>query len=307
MPIGLFKQFYAFHSMRCVLNAVARTSLILPFLLISRVPVLAQPFIDIASVYYFQSRPEFLYQNMQHQSTTAGISINVPLKLKTDVLLLSPAAEQIRFHHDGFDERKDFQLISLNMSYHLQWKDLRHKSSLVFIGRNFSESDVGPSKLSQQFGIALLHSIKKNKNLCLKFGGYYNSEFFGPYFLPLLGLEWHLRNGLILHGVLPGSMNLEWKLHDRVRTGILFRSLTNSILIEKDKYLRQYENQFRLFADVYASKSHVLFFEAGHSVFRKYKTGEKGTRTDAIAIQFPDGTQWKIGYAFRIRTEAGND
>jgi hypothetical protein len=64
------------------------------------------------------------------------------------------------------------------------------------------------------------------------------------------------------------------------------------------------ENQLGIFADWYVTKKIVFNIEAGHSVFRKIRTGIKNeTRSD---WQANDNMYAKLGLAYRIRFNREN-
>jgi hypothetical protein len=64
------------------------------------------------------------------------------------------------------------------------------------------------------------------------------------------------------------------------------------------------ENQVGIFADWYVSGKVVFNIEAGHSVFRKIRTGTKNkARTD---WQANDNMYLKFGLAYRIRFNGEN-
>ena len=156
-----------------------------------------------------------------------------------------------------------------------------------------------------QFGGAVLNVFKKNENLKYKLGLYYNSEFFGAFFMPLLGLDWNVNSRLNIFGVLPGSMNLEYKFSpNKFHAGINFRAITSSFRINDNPYLKINDNQLKLFVDYYVTKNNVISIEAGHTIFRKFKTGIRlgGKNTDAD-LNVSEGYLFKIAYAYRIRTD----
>jgi hypothetical protein len=94
-------------------------------------------------------------------------------------------------------------------------------------------------------------------------------------------------------------MTYENKLCKNFYWGAKFRSFTNSYADTGRSYLRIDENQLGLFADYYIAKNIVLNAEAGHSLFRKIRTGVKNeARTD---WQANDNIYVKLGIAYRIR------
>ena len=56
----------------------------------------------------------------------------------------------------------------------------------------------------------------KNQYVSFKFGLYYNKEFFGNYFMPLIGLDWKIDAKNNLFGVLPGYMIFEHRVTSKI-------------------------------------------------------------------------------------------
>ena len=150
----------------------------------------------------------------------------------------------------------------------------------------------------------MLAIYQKNENLKYKFGTYYNSEYFGFFMIPLLGIDWNISDRLNLFGVLPGSMNLEYKLFKPLYTGIAFRSITNSFRTNGTGYFKIQDNHLKIFADLYITKHLVFTMEVGHSILRKYSLG---TYSDIwkkeFDIDYKDGFVYKAGLSWRIRLD----
>ena len=67
-------------------------------------------------------------------------------------------------------------------------------------------------------GFGLFGSTKIEK-LKINAGLYYNHEFFGNQFLPLAGLDWMATGGQHVYGLLPRTMNPEYKINDKLHVG----------------------------------------------------------------------------------------
>ncbi len=157
-----------------------------------------------------------------------------------------------------------------------------------------------------QIGGAVLNTYLKKENLKFKFGAYYNSEFFGPFFLPLLGIDWNVNPKLNVFGVLPAGMTIEYKASPKkFHTGIMFRTITNSYDMNfTTSFVRINDNHLKLFFDFYLPGNTVFSLEAGHSVLRKYKLGQKiNTGTVYTDNKIKDGYLFKAAFYLRLRTD----
>ena len=277
---------------------------LLPFYSVS------QPFIDLVTIYYHYSPTlkETFSETGPYDIKTRQIylGLNLPLRVDSDYVVLNPSYEIFNAH---LKKERDhyftglFQVVSFPVTWQHQWNS-PWKTAFIFIPRLSGDSRYNFSGDRMRYGGAILNTWKRHATLKYKFGIYYNHEFFGPFVLPLLGIDWNITPRLNLFGVLPGSMNLEIKAGKRVHTGLAFRSITTSHYSQKGNYLRVYDNHLRLFLDIYFTKSQVLSIEGGHSVLRKYRsfTLQDGD-PDYHNLKAADGFLFKISYNFRKRTD----
>ena len=225
--------------------------------------------------------------------------------MDSDFVSVNPAYENfnINLEHTDFT----LQSFSLPLSWLHQWSDSKYKTAFVFITRSMSKTNNSFNENTFQFGGAVLVTYEKNKNLKYKAGLYCNNEFFGPFFIPLLGIDWKVSPQLNLFGTLPNSLMLEYKcMPGKLHTGVAFRSLTNSWRWSDVEFIRFNDNHLRLFVDWYVAKNHVIILEAGHSVLRKYKMGRREEGRNIYRdLKVSNGWLIKAGYSFRIRTDAG--
>jgi hypothetical protein len=161
-----------------------------------------------------------------------------------------------------------------------------------------------------QWGGAILITYKKTARLKYKFGLYYNREYFGHFFVPLVGIDWKINNRLQLFGVLPGNLVLERKVSRSFYYGVSFRSITNSykcdaynfLDFDDRRFLRIDNNQLQAFGDVYLTKNVVLNVEAGHSFFRRLRTGiRKGASKYEVNEKTNDNMLFRVALAYRMR------
>lgn len=280
---------------------------LLLLLFIFPLEIFSQPFIDIISANY-QYNPANESINKKKNELTSkifGIGFNLPLKIDSDYIALNPSYENQLLKIENSSSDLKLQSFSFALSWLHQWKNQKWKTAFVFVSR-MNEDDASPHLENNfQFGGAILNVFKKNDRLKYKFGFYYNSEFFGPFFLPLVGIDWNATSKLNIFGVLPGSMNVEYKfLPNKFHGGISFRAITSSYKINDANFLKIGDNHLRLFFDTYFSKNIVLSIEGGHSLLRKYKTG---FRSDDHSTYFNQNVSesylLKASLAFRIRTD----
>jgi hypothetical protein len=262
----------------------------------------AQPYIDVLNIRYAKSPDAGFFQHNKNATRLNYFNASSTLPLlfhnKKDAIILSPFYEQWSAHISGVDsfQQRHFGLVfpvSLLKSISSAWSLLL--TPIVRI------NDTALNSNSRwQYGGAVLASHKNaGGNFTYKFGVYINVDLFGLFVMPLIGIDWRIGPRTNLFGVLPGNLTMENKLSNHFYWGATFRAITNSYADLDNHYWRVDENQLGLFADCYVSKNIVLNIEAGHSLFRKIRTGIKNeSRTDWKAN---DNVYLKLALAYRMR------
>lgn len=263
----------------------------------------AQPYIDIFSARYTNS-PGLGNAGHGNNSTVLNylnLSTNLPFQFKNkkDVLILSPYFErwstQVQ-NATGFSQYHYGLVLPVTLI-----KSIPHSSWSLQTTAIIRMNDATISTRGQgQFGGALVAAnYRASHNLVYKFGVYLNGEFFGLFIIPLVGIDWQISNKTALFGILPASMTLEHKLNNHFYAGATFRTFTNSYHDKDQSYIRIDENQLGTFVDYYITKHIVLNLEAGHSLFRKIRTGSRDdVKTNWNAN---DNFYFKCMIAYRIR------
>ena len=84
-------------------------------------------------------------------------------------------------------------------------------------------------KSDYQVGGIALFKYTKNENLNYKFGLYYNSELFGPFFVPMVGLYYLSPNKKTeVNLMLPLQANFDYKLIPFIHIGANYNGLIRS-------------------------------------------------------------------------------
>ena len=277
---------------------------ILLFIAIIPLTVKAQPFLDIANVHFQYSAADKPGHNNTVYTELGSVSLLLPLRVDSDYIVLNPVYENFRMTFPGTFLEREFHSVYIALSWLHQWNS-KWKTAFVFIPRVNSQLEYDFNNLDLQYGGAILNSRESSKTFKWKFGAYYNSEFFGPFVMPLLGVDWNINSKWNLFGVLPGSMNLEYKFRKSMHAGILFRSLTNSYRTITYNFIRVNDNHLKLFLDFYLTRRNIISIEAGHTLFREYKSGFRITgKPDYYSMNVTDGWLFRIAYSFRVRTDS---
>lgn len=161
---------------------------------------------------------------------------------------------------------------------------------------------------SFQVGGSLLAAYRQTSKLTYRLGVYYNAEFFGPFIIPLLGIDWNISPRDNLFGVLPQVLTYEHRISDKVSIGAVYRMFNNSYRVGVDTvaygkaFMRLNEMQVLLSADFYLSRRIAFSLEAGHSMFRHVRLGLDENKKDYYSDEnVNDGFVIKAGLVYRIR------
>jgi len=282
--------------------------------------VMSQPFVDIVNIKYSRFPETNFKNNKNFQSSTNQYTgeFFVPLQLKSkDVILFGGSFDRLDFNlynngtHINADSDRLYQLSfqagliknlgqsKWNITILAMPKISECENVLTFRNKDF------------QMGGAVLFTYKKRNSLKYKFGLYYNREFFGNYFMPLAGIDWKINDRMYLFGVLPGSMNYEYRICNWFYTGLAYKSNTASYRLNNDRYILEGDkfwghNMIRNFYQFYITKQLMLYGEIGYTGFRIFE--EYNNQNDPEVTRFvfqktKDHIFFDAGIAFRVRLD----
>ena len=271
----------------------------------------SQPYLDLVKIDYTYSPLKGINEKANPlQSNYLNANINLPIELKKggDAIILNPFFE----NKEGKVSTNDFHVMSEGALLGFLKRDIIKNWNLLagFIVRQNTEAGQNLQD-DWQYGGVLLSTWKKTQNLSFKFGLYYNKEFFGNYFMALVGIDWQINPKTNLFGVLPGSMTLDHRTSERFHYGFTFRALTNSYRLQTENacaegdctaknYLRIDDNQLGIFGDVYLSKKIVLTGETGYTILRRYRYGFKGETANDKTDYKADNFYFRASLAYRF-------
>ncbi|MCH8317028.1 MAG: hypothetical protein IIA88_00795 [Bacteroidetes bacterium] len=298
--------------------------LFLSIIFVATYSAVSQPFVDIANVQY-QRFPGAPYIDDPNARLTVGQvtgNLFLPLQLKNnDVIVLGSSFDKFTFNHSSDTvDGSNLYTISLQLGGIKQWNE--KWSTLMLVIPRISSDFVEISQKHYQLGGAVLFTYTKSNTLKYKFGLYYNREFFGNFFMPLAGFEWKVNEKLNIFGVLPGSMNVEYKLNKSLYTGIAYKSITTSYRLSDSLgsyYVREGHRfwghwQLKGFINYYAVKNVALFAEFGSTSWRRYEVykNSRENKKDPVTEPgsfypvyriFKNGVFFNVGIALRVRLD----
>ncbi len=265
----------------------------------------AQPYVDIVNLQYQQ------FGNDDNRTREYSTSIFLPLEIKSGSHVLFGSS----FRNLSFDHQQDsitatdLSSLSLQLGVSKTWNSQWSTTVMVLPRINSDFQDI--SSRDYQLGGFLLMTKNVNDKFKYKFGVYYNREFFGNFFVPLIGFDWYISERLKVFGVLPGKLNAEYRLSNKLYTGISYRSVTSSYRLGDDlghNYVREGSESFglsqmKVFLNYYPIDKLVIYTEVGHTSFREYKIHpDSGSgQPEQLFTDFGNSVLINVGASLRVR------
>lgn len=265
----------------------------------------AQPYFDVLAV-QTSSASQPVSNNAEKEQFNLNwfsANFNFPLELdKKNLFVTTLGYEQFAFKDKNSPLSQTFNSIYVPLTFLHTWKDTTWTTSFTYIPKVNSYSPVHVSDNTMQHGGAMVVSHIVNDHFKYSFGGYYNREFFGNYFLPLLGIEWKASNRLRVFGLLPNDMTADYKISKTLHTGFAYKGIATSFRYKPAStadYLKMEEGQLKLFADFYLTKTLVLNIEGGVIAARSYSLQYK-TPVEKPDFNVRESSIFKIGLYYRV-------
>jgi hypothetical protein len=260
----------------------------------------AQYFVDIFSF----NRQAY---NIPSGAQTSDLFVNafIPKVLKNgNTIFVRAHYEKLEMKNDSFSAA--FSSMTLPIGMQVQLKNPKVKFTGLIIPK-IAGADLGAAFSNVfQIGAYSLFTVTESEKFRYKFGLYYNREFFGNFFVPLVGIDWKVSDRLTIYGTLPNSMKFSYAVApSRVITGIAFRSLTRSFRGEDvNTFVRYNELQLKTFVDFYITPKNVVFVEGGYFLGKTpllYNNADKKNHLQSNLLK--EGKAFPLlnaGWAFRF-------
>ncbi|UTW64483.1 hypothetical protein KFE98_10185 [bacterium SCSIO 12741] len=258
-----------------------RITIVLAFLVGSSLLGSAQDYVDLAKFTYLNS-PFNRYSNADTVVDVARVQefyldLTVPIKLqKGHAIITGITLEQLSLQTapEGYNVNQVFSTaLKMGMNY-------KHSEKLegtyLFMPKFSSDfHDIGRKDL--QLGGLVLYKYHKKEFLKYRFGMYYNSELFGPFFVPLVGF-WHRSKNKKFEAnvTLPVWVDLNYRFTKWFTAGLNFSSFVRSYYLTphstqgREEYLVKASNELYAYGQFHLTKSVLLQGKIGYSIGRRF-------------------------------------
>jgi hypothetical protein len=276
----------------------------------------AQNYVDLAKFYYANT-PVNKFDSSEASTRVQefGLDVNIPIVLKEDYVFLTgftfgSSSASVSSENDNVSSVYTVLLkLGANIKHTEKWTGTylfmpKLSSDLKKIGRE-----------DFQFGGLVLFDYARRPKFKYRFGLYYNSELFGPYFVPLFGIYYKSHsNKFEINATLPVWLDLNYRFATWFRLGANFSGLTRTFNInepqfsEKGEYLVKQSNEIFLYGQFEVQKSFIIQAKIGYSIGRRYGIYDEKDKVGfgLLLFRFDDNrnqlnSDFADGMIFRIR------
>lgn len=220
----------------------------------------------------------------------ACVDLTVPVKIQEGLSVLTGVAYeslQTKLFSDG--NTKNFGSTTLKLGFN---KQLTEKWSTMVVALPKIASDYNSfNQHDFQLGGMALFKYKKRENLNYKLGLYYNSELFGPFFVPMLGLYYQSPNKKLEANILlPLQADVNYQVLPFMNVGCNFNGQIRSYHLNQisdtnpNTYITKSTNELFAYLKFNVTKSISLQTKLGQSFGRTYKVYDE---SDKVSFALP--------------------
>ena len=233
------------------------------------------------------------------------VDLTVPIKINDKLSIISGAmfeSFQTKLFEDG--NVKTFGSTALKIGANKLFND-RWSGTAVLLPKIASDYK-NISGIDLQFGAVGIMKYKKSDNKNFKFGLYYNSELFGPFFVPMVGMYYLSPNKKFETNImLPLQADVNYKLIPFMNVGFNFNGqirsyhLTDVTPTHKSTYIARSTNEFYAYLKFNVTKSLSITTKVGQSLGRSYKVFDEGDKvTFGLPATFIGGKRQQLNTNF---------
>jgi len=206
------------------------------------------------------------------------VDLTLPIKLGEKTAVITGATiEQLSVNTSpaGFNVSSVFSTtlkLGINRKHGKKWD-----GTYMFLPKIASDFNHAPKNQIQLGGLAL-YKYHKKPNLKYRVGLYYNTELFGPFFVPLLGVYYLSKNKKFeLNLTLPVWADINYRFTEWFSAGLNFSAFVRSYNISpsstssgKEMYMVKASNEIYGYLQFTAKKSLIFQAKAGWSIGRRF-------------------------------------
>ncbi len=248
----------------------------------------SQEYINLARLSYNISNDNaFDLEEGETSLKELSFDLNIPIPLSEKKALLTGLLyENIQLKL--YNNDKYTTLHTVNLKAGVNQKFNKNWDVTYMLLPKFSSDLIKWKKDDFQIGALALFKKHLRKNFNYKFGVFYNSDRFGPFLTPLIGLYYH-KGKWETNITLPASADGNYSISKNGKIGLRFdgaiRSFNlNSSFEGKDQYVRRSNNELSGYLQ-WNMKGVNFQFQVGTTIGRSYRTYEENDQVD-LTVSF---------------------
>lgn len=257
---------------------------ILLILVINSLTTKAQNYVNVLNGRYYYLPSATLKENNQSvKFSEYRIETALPIELKGGNLIgLKPQYKTFSLRSEN-DTLKDLRLHTFKLPL-FTYLNLGESGWSVYI-------DISPKLNSDlknvsnrhfQIGGMFLFFKERNENFFWQFGMFYNQDTYGPFFMPLFGIDWVISEKDYFAALLPAYIIYERKISSKFYAGFELELSGETFRLGGSIYENSYISQLgenkltfmtepRLFIDYYVIPHLVIYLRTGMRLFHMYE------------------------------------
>lgn len=280
----------------------------------------AQNYVDLVKFHYANT-PHNDFDSIGGNSNIEeyGVDITLPIVLKNkNAIVTGLMTERISTKLHPLFPNYTISTYNLKLGYNMKHSD-KLSGTYMFLPKISSDmKNIGSKDF--QYGGLILMKITKKKNLKYNAGVYFNSDLFGPFTVPLIGLYYKSSNDKFeINATLPVWADMNYTLTKWLTVGSNFSAIVRSYRLSEDNaYVVKKTNEIYGYLQFNVKKSFLLQTKIGHSIGRSYSVYNENDRVNfgLSAFRFGDNRnplnpnlndgvilQARIIYRFNIKLE----
>ena len=276
-------------------------------------PIFSQPYIDLFN-FSFQGVQTQFKDSLKSENRNENYVINLMAPIVIDsqnTIIVRAFSEKIwsTLENEKLSTSRSLYASMLPIGFQHETKSKKWKYLLLAIPKIASDFTDEISSYDFQFGGMGLITYTYSKNLKLKCGLFYNKEFFGNFFVPIISADWKVTDRFQIYGTFPTFLKGEYCiLKNKLFAGISYRSYQRSFRLSQEfsrDYVKMYDMSLKGFVDFYLQKRLVLFAEVGQTLSYGMVGYTFGTKTPSnlYALYSPVNPNFllNLGLAYRMR------
>ena len=275
-----------------MLDLSCKSFLVKPMLvmLLNIIPVIAQESLDVLTLsgrYGFPQTYDSIYQSKARE---AGFMADLVAPVKINESNVWYNILNYFYWNVGNEEENPAELVNplylhgINLRTGLYRNLSGGRDFQLFLAPRFM-SDLKNIKADHfQMGALFLYEKKFRKELKMGFGAMYSQEFFGPYVVPLVNIDWHLSEKWSITGLFPVYGKIKYRVNDKLSTGISHFGLITTYRLGAQAYEGDYMERKSIDESLFA-RYHLtgnLYIEGrfGYALGRSYAQYESDQKVD---------------------------